>query len=379
MTTGLLAAFCASALAIIPTVNRDRDQAARPIRGDETSIRNVKVTTEALEAARKQYASKARIAVLPFAATKGDPGAELSALGCVDALIGDLRYVPGLLVLEHSEVSQARPAGASPQETGRKLGVKYVVTGTLTREGAEDRLDVEAIAIVTPEAEPEATPAPARASARRPGGQVYEVAGAVLLDLLGQMNLTPEPERAAEIARVLTQRDSARALCDDGYALMDRAEGLNRGDDPGLTARALKDSEAALKADPFYLRAFLLQASCLLRMGESMRLESCLDQAYNLRVPEDRIDELTRREVDADYAVFVKRDYAIATEHYRRMLEIDAAHLHALWMLAALHAGDYESSQWPGYSLEKAGEFAARLVVAHPGSAAARLLADQKP
>ena len=54
MITGLLAAFCASALAIIPTLGRDRDQAARPIRGDETSIRNVKVTTEALEAAPRE-------------------------------------------------------------------------------------------------------------------------------------------------------------------------------------------------------------------------------------------------------------------------------------------------------------------------------------
>src|SRR4051812_22132725 len=108
MTTGLLAAFCASALAIIPTVNRDRDQAARPIRGEEPSIRNVKVTPEALEAARRDYARQSRIAVLPFSAAHGDPGAELAALGCTEAMIDDLHYVPGLLCLDGAEVFRAR-------------------------------------------------------------------------------------------------------------------------------------------------------------------------------------------------------------------------------------------------------------------------------
>jgi TolB-like protein len=378
MTTGLLAAFCASALAIIPTLNRDRDQAARTIRGDEPSIGNVRVTPEALAAARAEFAVRSRIVVLPFAASKGDPGAELSALGCGEAMTADLHYVPGLLVLERSEVLNVirDREPAPPAEIGRKLGVRYLITGMLTREGSGDRLDAEVIEVGPPGAE--AKPV-GKASASRPAGHVFELADVVLLDVLGKVKAAPAPERIAELTKVPTLSDSARALCDDGFALMDRADGLNRGDDAGLCARALKDSEAAMKADPRYLRAALLQAGCLLRLGEAERLESCLTNAYNLRIPESRIDVLTRLELDGDRAVFVKRDFESAAVQYQKMLEIDPGHLHALWMLTALHAGEYGSSRWPDYSLEKAGGYAARLIVAHPGSAAARMLGERKP
>src|SRR4051812_44203545 len=47
MMTGMLAVAWASALTIIPNVNGDRDRAGRPIRGDATSIRDVRITPEA--------------------------------------------------------------------------------------------------------------------------------------------------------------------------------------------------------------------------------------------------------------------------------------------------------------------------------------------
>ena len=80
--------------------------------------------------------------------------------------------------------------------------------------------------------------------------------------------------------------------------------------------------------------------------------------------------------MDGDYAALVKRDFATAVTLYQKILEIDPGHLHALWMLTALHAGEYQSTPWPGCSLEKAGDYAARLIVAHPESAAARLLGE---
>jgi hypothetical protein len=326
--------------------------------------------------ARATLEGRERIAVLSFDASKGDPGAELTALGCNEAMTADLHYVPGFLVLERAEVLRARREPSAPAEIGRKLGVRYVITGTLTREETNDRLDAAVFEIGPSEAEEKSV---AKASATRPGGRVYELADAVLLDLLAQLKATPAPERIAEMTKVPTTSDSARALCDDCAALMDRVAGLNRGDDPGVTTRALKDTEAAMKADPRYLRAALLQAGCLLRLGESARLESCLTNAYNLRVPESRIDALTRLELDGDYAAFVKRDFETAVVNYQKMLEIDPGHLHALWMLTALHAGEYEPSHWAGYSLEKAAEDAARLLVSHPGSSAARLLGEPKP
>ena len=75
----------------------------------------------------------------------------------------------------------------------------------------------------------------------------------------------------------------------------------------------------------------------------------------------------------------MKHDFAAAVVTYQKMLEIDPGHLHALWMLTALYSGEYEPSRWPGYSLEKAAGYAARLIVAHPESAAALQLGERTP
>lgn len=374
MTTGLLAAFV-SVLAVIPTFNHDREEATRPLKGGEPTVWNLTVAATALEAARAELAPRARIAVLPIVSSKRDPGSALAALGCTAALIADLHYVPGFLVLERSEVLHAGRKLTSPEEIGRKLGARYLVTGTLNRQGTDDQLD--ATLIECGSAEQGEPPVRARATARRLGGQIYQLADTVLLDLLAQLKATPPADRLVEINRVPTFSDSARGLCDDGIALMDRSDGLSRDDDPALCLRALNDSEAALKTDPRYLQAFLLKASCLLRLGETERLENCLTQAYDIRVPDTRIDILTRLEVDGDHAALVKRDFATAVTLYEKMLEIDPGHLHALWMLTALHAGEYQPTPWPGSSLEKAGDYAARLIVAHPESAVARLLGER--
>lgn len=378
MISGLLAAVCASAIAILPTVNRDHDQDedTGPIRAEGPSLRDLKVTPGAIAAAREGLAGRRRIAVLPFGAPKGDHGAAMAALGSHVAITHDLHYVPAFLVLDRSEVLRALVDAKSPSEVGRTLGARVLIRGTLRREEAGDRLEAEMIEVGP--AGTEDVPM-ARASAGRPAGRINDLADAVLLDLLRQVDATPAPERVAEMSRVPTTNDSARTLCEDGFALMDRATGLNRGDHATLTARALKDSEAALKADPRYLRAMLLRASCLLRMGEIGPMETCLTVAFELRPTDNRVDVLTRQELDGDHATFVKHDFATAVAHYERMLEIDPGHLHALWMLTALHAGEYEASQWSGANPDKAGTYAARLIVAHPGSAATRIFVASTP
>jgi TolB-like protein len=377
MTTGLLAALGVSALAILPALNRADDAPDRPVAGEAGSIRELEVDAAARAAARAALKGRERIAVWISSATKKDAGTELDALGCTEAMIGDLRYAPGFLVLERQEVEAARRGLEDPEDLGRKLGARWLVIGTVTRAGGDSQLDA---ALVSGDPVPAATdgePAGARATATatRPGGKVYELADAVLLDLLAQRKATPPPDRVAEMTRIPTLNDSARALCDAGFALLDRAGGKSRDDDRSLSIRALKHAEAALKADPQYLRAALLQASCLMSLGEAARLEACLGGAAGALGSSDRIDALTRLEVEGDHAALVKHDPATAAARYETMLEIDPGHLRALWMLAALHAGEFEPPDWPGSSRAKAREYAARLIAAHPDSSSARFLA----
>jgi hypothetical protein len=47
-------------------------------------------------------------------------------------------------------------------------------------------------------------------------------------------------------------------------------------------------------------------------------------------------------------------------------------------MLSALHTGQYGPAEWPERSRDRAAAYAARLVIAHPGSAAARLLGSPR-
>ncbi|MCA1685617.1 MAG: hypothetical protein LC745_06450, partial [Planctomycetia bacterium] len=61
MTVWTLAAC--TALAILPTTNRDRAVRARMVRGPAHSIENVMVNPTAVEAARKALAGRERIAV----------------------------------------------------------------------------------------------------------------------------------------------------------------------------------------------------------------------------------------------------------------------------------------------------------------------------
>jgi TolB-like protein len=375
MTTGPFAALCALALGVIPTLNHDQDQAAQPGRSDEPAVRNVKIGAAALSAAREHYAGRAGIAVLPIVTPKADPALTLAALGCAATLNADLRYAPAFLVRDRTEVVRVLRSESAAESIGRRLGVRYVITGSLSRDATGDRLDIQALEIGAADKEAAGHPL-VQASARRFSGQLHELVDTALIDLLGQLKATPPPDRLAEINRVPTMSDSARGLCDDGFALLDRSDSLFRGDEPALLHRALKDSEAALKADPRYLRAALLQASCLLRLGETDRLETCLTQAYETRIPDTRIDALTRLEVDGDYAALVKHDLTTAVSQYEKILEIDPGHLHALWMLTALHAGEFPPGQWAGYSLEKAGVYAARLIVAHPETVAARMLKE---
>jgi TolB-like protein len=385
MSSGLVAAVCASALAIVPAVSSEQDrertgepEATKPqppaAVSEEPSLRAIKLDDALLGAAREVYADRSRIAVLPFAPAKGDPAAAVDALGCTQSMTDDLRYVSCYLVLEQPEVVRARGKLTSPPEIGRKLGVRYLVMGSLNREGGDNRLEAMVLE-VAPAAAAGQGPA-AKGSAVRPIGKVYELVDAVLQDLLGQLKATPDPERVAQMGRVPTLNDSARALCDDGFALIDRSSGsgLGRGEARALVVRALRESEAALKADPLYQRAALLQASCRMMLGDSEGLETCLSQAYSAQVPANRLDELTRMEIEGDYAALVKRDFTTAAQRYHKMLEIDPGHLRALWMLSALHAGQYGESDWPERSPERAAGYAARLVIAHPGSAPARWL-----
>jgi tetratricopeptide (TPR) repeat protein len=218
----------------------------------------------------------------------------------------------------------------------------------------------------------------ARAAETGPEADLFRMADRALLAILPKDH-TPDPPRKKEINKVPTTNQRARALYDEAAAMIGQMGGVKEGDDSELASRALELVERALKLDPKFLQAELLHAGCLARLGRTDGLKKSLIRAHNTRVPPDQFDELTLLELEGDYYVFVKNDPQAAVGQYKKMLEIDPNHLHALWMLTALHAGDFKPSTWPGFDLKKAGAYAARLVAAHPASSAAKFLEEKKP
>jgi TolB-like protein len=360
-----------AAMALIPTTNRDRALNARALRGNEPSIANVKISAEELAAARKGLAGRERIAVLSFEAPPGDAVLNAFARGVTAALTADLHYVPGLIVQDRAEGAAKFAAPVDLAAAAKALDARYVLFGWVTRKGSDVTLkarlfDAASGVVLTEASEP------------GPDANMFALADKALLALLPK-DIALDADRTKQMSKVPTTNQPARALYDEAVATIERMGGVTEGEDRELASKALELLDSALKLDSKYLQARLLQAGCMARLGKTKLLEKSLKESHNTRVPHDRFDDLTLLELEGDYNIFVKADPKAAIGQYMKMLEIDPSHLHALWMLTALHAGDFEQAKGPGIDLKKAGEFAAKLVAAHPASAAAKFLTENKP
>ncbi len=80
------------------------------------------------------------IAVLPFSTTDTDADAEYLSEGLADELLNLLVRVPAFQVTARSSSFLFRNKTSDPREIGRQLGVRYLVEGTVQREGEEVRI-----------------------------------------------------------------------------------------------------------------------------------------------------------------------------------------------------------------------------------------------
>jgi adenylate cyclase len=71
------------------------------------------------------------IAVLPFTNQSGDPQQEYFSDGISDQLIGELSRLPGLFVIARNSSFAYKGKAVGESEIGRKLGVKYILEGSV--------------------------------------------------------------------------------------------------------------------------------------------------------------------------------------------------------------------------------------------------------
>jgi TolB-like protein/DNA-binding winged helix-turn-helix (wHTH) protein/Flp pilus assembly protein TadD len=85
------------------------------------------------------------IAVLPFANVSGNPNIEYLCDGITDSLINSLSQLPRLQVRSRDSAFRYRGKDVDPQDTGRDLGVRALVTGRILQRGNSLLIGVELI------------------------------------------------------------------------------------------------------------------------------------------------------------------------------------------------------------------------------------------
>ncbi len=99
----------------------------------------------ATASAESPRAAQLSVAVLPFRNVGGDPGSDYLGEGLADEIADGLSRFKWLSVIASGTTGVARGAESDPRETGRRLGVRYSVEGTVRRGGDRVRIAVRLV------------------------------------------------------------------------------------------------------------------------------------------------------------------------------------------------------------------------------------------
>ena len=89
------------------------------------------------------------IAVLPFVNISGDPEQEYFSDGITEDLITDLSKVSGLFVIARNSVFTFKGMAVKVKELGKKLGVRYVLEGSVRKAGNRVRITAQLVDVST--------------------------------------------------------------------------------------------------------------------------------------------------------------------------------------------------------------------------------------
>lgn len=97
------------------------------------------------ERAAMALPDKPSIAVLPFDNMSGDPDQEYFADGMTEDLITDLSKISGMFVVARNSSFVFKGQPVDIREAARRLGVRYVVEGSVRKAGSRVRINVQLI------------------------------------------------------------------------------------------------------------------------------------------------------------------------------------------------------------------------------------------
>lgn len=182
------------------------------------------------------------IAVLPWLNLSSDPTQEYFADGMTEELTTDLAQISGLRVLSRTSAMQYKGTHKSIPQIARELGVRYILEGSIRKEGSRVRITAQLIDSSTgyhlwaQDFDREL----------KDVFSVQEEAALKIADAL-KLRLTPQEQHAVQ--RRYTQNVEAYDAFLRGKAL------VAEFDRPDKLEMARKDFEEALRLDPNYVPA----------------------------------------------------------------------------------------------------------------------------
>ncbi|MBQ0820695.1 tetratricopeptide repeat protein [Microvirga sp. HBU67558] len=196
---------------------------------------------------------KPSIAVLPFANLSGDPEQEYFVDGMTEDLITDLSKVAGLFVVARNSVFPFKGRAVTAREVAEKLGVHYVLEGSVRRAGDQVRVNAQLI---------DATTGVPLWAERHDGSakDIFAVQDKFVQIIVQALALNLSKDEQEEIGRGQTKSIAAREAFQRGWESYLRFT-------PAENARAAGELKAAIALDPNYGRAYAALALVYFRGG----------------------------------------------------------------------------------------------------------------
>jgi TolB-like protein/Tfp pilus assembly protein PilF len=192
--------------------------------------------------------AKPSVAVLPFTNLSGDPEQDYFADGMVEDIIAGLSRIKWLFVISRHSTFGYKGTAVDVKGVGRDLGVRYLLQGSVRKDGGRVRISAQMI---------EAETAACLWSERfeRALDDVFALQDEIALNVISAI----EPSlRRAEVERVKRKRSDSL----DAYDLILQAQPDVDSGMPAQVTRALVLLERALALDPIYALAHGFAAMC---------------------------------------------------------------------------------------------------------------------
>jgi class 3 adenylate cyclase/TolB-like protein len=292
----------------------------------ETASPTTLATSPSSNADRLRAMGRAPIAVLPLADFNADVKNEYFSDGLTEEITDGLARYPGLSVVAYGAASTFKGASDPPDAMARRLGVRYLVSGSIWR--ANDRVRI-LVRLVDAEGD------------RLVWSQQFDNSVADIIALQDQ--ITRRIVGALEIRVTRAEQERARRKPTESleaYDLVLRGRALVASPGRGANVEARALFQRVIEIDPRYSDSYL-------ELGRSYRI--AVDQGWTIN-PGDTLrqaEDAARKSIELDdrnsraYALLgrilvARQEFDLATQAAKQALELNPSDSEGYWSLGTV-------------------------------------------